>query len=116
MPRGPKPNTPADVAMQGLDSFDHLEKALERGLGGVRLSLGAAPVGFQREGLLVSILQKGADLAEIVELAFTDGGPLHPSFVGLPVIAQMDVEDACGIELAIAVRKGLLSGSPRVIG
>jgi len=72
-------------------------------------------VGLEGERPVIAVLAHSADLAEIVELALADGGPDHfPVFV--LVIAQVDVEDAGWIELAVAIGEGLLAGFAGIVG
>src|SRR5450756_1800003 len=94
---------------------DHFEEAFQTLLAGIHFALRVTPVGFQGEGAVVAILEKRADLAEIVELAVADSGPDHFAVLVL-VVAQVDVEDARGVEFAIAPGKALLAALTGVVG
>ena len=71
-------------------------------------------MGLQRERPFVAVLQQRADLAEVIELAGADRGPYDLAVLVL-VVAQVDVEDARGVELAVAIGERLLAGFGGII-
>src|SRR5207237_358144 len=99
----------------GSHLCDDFEQRLQTLLARIGLTLGIAPVSFQRERALVAVLQHGANLAEVIELAVADFGPYYLSVLML-VVAQVYVEDPCRIELSIAVGKTLLTAFAGVVG
>src|SRR5262249_31374501 len=60
-----------------LHLLDDLEQSLQRGRARRRLPARAFPVGFQGERTLVAILQHGANVSEVIELASAHGRPFH---------------------------------------
>src|ERR1035437_7476541 len=94
---------------------DHFQQPFQTLLAGIHFAFGIGPVGFQREGAFVAILEERADLAEIVELAVADSGPDHRAVLVL-VVAQRDMEDPGGVKLAVALGEAILAARAGVVG
>src|SRR4051812_774127 len=71
--------------------------------------LRVAPVSLQRERAFVAILQQRTDLTEVVHLALTHRRPNYFSVLVFE-IAEVYMEDACRVELPIAIGERTLTG------
>src|SRR5450631_4173746 len=103
------------VISQKSDLGDGLEKAFQAFLRAPHFAFGIRPVSLQREGALEAVLKERSDLPDIVELAVADPGPHHLPILML-VVAQVYVEDAREVELAVALGKALLAALARIVG
>ena len=82
----------------------------------MRLPQRAFVVRLQGEAAFVTIVEQGAKLAQIVELALTHGGPLDLAVGHMPEVAEVNMKDPLRVEEFVAIWEWLLARSSGVVG